>query len=710
MDTKSMILDIDIKSEDPYYNSSDDDPEYCPVKTKRKPTVLDHCLCSNRNDSLENETNLSLSCTSSSFNSQCKLTILNGKFFKVISNKNNHIIAECQICLPKKKFIQGTTKATSNFIKHLRRIHSDIVTEYNEDNKLKKENEISKKRKTVQTAHSSIETRVVSQQEFDARILKFVINTMSPLSVLEDKSFLDIFQGMDLKVIGRKCSAKKIELLYVEHVENLKKDIQIQKYICTTSDIWSARRRSFIGVTCHWIDGDFKRKSYALSCQRFKGRCDYRRIAEVLQTVHTKFELDDEKVIATIGNNGFNFVKSFKIFGNIEETVRDKIVSNYSDTSEDDESSTEYDFVAEPKEFGDKGEEYVLPRHKQCASYILNLIATSDCKKAIQQSAKLCFKSTQAFIKCDSLWKKGAKPEISDVVTSCLGHTISTLGITKWNFLYNNVKQILVEKEKMPSLFQKLHLKYFTDGELLYLEEYCQVLEPIAITLNILQGQENTFYGILLPILFSLKTKLEKMQNLKDFKNGGEILLPTCLNSLKRRFQSIFQLKDEDAIIAAMCFPKFKLRWFNVVDENLCVTKDDLRRKLIVASKEFYNDNAIKNESLPEISEDYDGFFDFNEIAVHQSSTSGVSSSDASNQSKIELEVLHFLNDKRQNVAMLNDFPLIKKVFLKYNTCLSSSAPVERLFSFATIINAPRRHALSDANFERLVVLKANNL
>lgn len=66
------------------------------------------------------------------------------------------------------------------------------------------------------------------------------------------------------------------------------------------------------------------------------------------------------------------------------------------------------------------------------------------------------------------------------------------------------------------------------------------------------------------------------------------------------------------------------------------------------------------------------------------------------------------MNDSKVELDAVESFPIIKKNFIKYNTPLPSSGPVERLFSFASIINSPKRHALSDVNFESLVLLKAN--
>ena len=76
---------------------------------------------------------------------------------------------------------------------------------------------------------------------------------------------------------------------------------------------------------------------------------------------------------------------------------------------------------------------------------------------------------------------------------------------------------------------------------------------------------------------------------------------------------------------------------------------------------------------------------------------------------KVFQETTTYLADTEKGIDSLNRYPLVKKLFLKYNTPLPSSAPAERLFSFGGIVNRARRQKLSDDHLEMLVLKKANS-
>ena len=76
--------------------------------------------------------------------------------------------------------------------------------------------------------------------------------------------------------------------------------------------------------------------------------------------------------------------------------------------------------------------------------------------------------------------------------------------------------------------------------------------------------------------------------------------------------------------------------------------------------------------------------------------------------SACKVEALQFLSDPSHELDQLKRYPTVAKAFVKFNTTVPSSAPVERLFSQAGLILTPRRNSLSDEFFETLLLLKKN--
>jgi hypothetical protein len=60
-------------------------------------------------------------------------------------------------------------------------------------------------------------------------------------------------------------------------------------------------------------------------------------------------------------------------------------------------------------------------------------------------------------------------------------------------------------------MMTQLELAPFTPPELNYIKEYCKVIEPVAISLDLLQGKAQAYFGTLLPTIVVTKQNLQDM-------------------------------------------------------------------------------------------------------------------------------------------------------------------------------------------------------
>ena len=98
-------------------------------------------------------------------------------------------------------------------------------------------------------------TRTVSQRSIDKAILKYVVQGLQPFHVVE-QPFRDFVKEVqpNAKITSRLTLCSMIDDASLGMKKAVTEAMRRVDHIATTTDCWSARRRSFIGVTGHWID------------------------------------------------------------------------------------------------------------------------------------------------------------------------------------------------------------------------------------------------------------------------------------------------------------------------------------------------------------------------------------------------------------------------------------------------------------------------
>lgn len=214
---------------------------------------------------------------------------------------------------------------------------------------------------------------------------------MLPIFTIEKTSFRNLVSGLSL---GFLPPCRRTTLNYLENRKKQISDRLTQvlgqvDYICTTADIWTSNKKSYMGVTCHYINTDLSRRSAVLTCRRIKFSHTYVEIGHLLAEIHKSFNLVGKKLVGTVTDNAANFAKSFKIYS-IPENVDTQDTDSVND---DDQSIISSQNIPDLKTLqlsidvdsdDDDDSAINLPPHLRCCSHTLNLIATVDSEEALK--------------------------------------------------------------------------------------------------------------------------------------------------------------------------------------------------------------------------------------------------------------------------------------------------------------------------------------
>ncbi|KZS02518.1 Uncharacterized protein APZ42_000417, partial [Daphnia magna] len=504
----------------------------------------------------------------------------------------------------------------------------------------------------------------------------FIIKDSLSIREVEREGFRDLMGSLVGKLVVKKRTyfTERLQTEYSNTKTNLILALESALHVSTTADLWSGRRRSFLGMTVHWLGSDLSRCSACLAVRRVIGSHTFDVIAKLIDSIHKEFGISS-KVNCTITDNGSNFLKAFNVFGPNTAT------SEPEDEDEEDlEDDDDFDFI-------DIGE--IFDRHSQeCADKEATTSEESDddnINVAVTEKERIKFPATHEMLlrieaKLQAIWNKQARSSLaSDYIKSKLGVLFVLYNVTRWNSFFDSVecvtKLIGSKNEELAEVFHHFNIAPLTKTEEEFLIEYVRIMEPFTQALDVLQNEEKMSIGCVLPTIRLLQ------ETMTEFSTDISIvhcqpLVSAVLLGLEKRLGLMFH--NNHLRLASISDPNFKTIWADEEEKAQLIT---LLRSVVRRMQ-----TSLRQQKKTRF---LDGF--------------------KKKRTSIESdEVDSYLSEGTGELSSLDRFPTIKKIFLEYNSALASSAACERVFSCAGLIFTAKRTNLTDGNFEALVFLKLN--
>lgn len=527
---------------------------------------------------------------------------------------------------------------------------------------------------------AEIISKCMTQAKADDLVFNFIVEDCQSFHLLEQPGFRKLIAGLSegFRCMDRVALFTKVDQAFSRMREELVAKLRGVQYVCTTADVWTANGRSFFGMTCHWIDTDsLERKSAALGFTRLQGRITQDTIAGRIHDVHVAYNIES-KVQTTVTDNGSPFVSVFKEFA-LDTTDSDDDIGFYENVSTVLEGEPEQDMLL------------YLPTVQRCASHTLEQVVTEDFRQAMLQGP-MCQLHYSAMAKVAAIWSKCHHLQVGMVAAEEIGKMALVVpSVIRWNVEYCGVQKIvsLTERE-LTELCARLEVPRMQPEEMAFLKEYVTVFHPLAFALELFQAEQKCYLGLVIPTVLSLKNKLNEQKDAANYL--GEVINAIVV-AIDVRFQELFA--STEAKFATATTPQFRLWWMNASE------REDMCGLLATEASQIEPSSLIEANPSRRLStiESEDDFFSYGPVKpAVQIQQRGVME-----------EIRKYVEGTGKSLECLQDFPRVKQLFLRYNTTLPSTAPVQRLFSQKGNLVTSQRNFLTDDYFERIQLLRYNS-
>ena len=229
-------------------------------------------------------------------------------FSPIDKNRTNGL---CKLCHRNYKDKSGVF---SNFLKHLKRQHP---LKYNQVFNNEYEY-FTEDRNGIEDGHEPIDLTNIKEKE--NRIIlsitkNLIIRCNLPLNLVEKPAFRDFMKECNLKY--RPVSTKRLKHDVIPSLTSIvltriHEKLNTVDHVTLTVDIWSDRRcRSFIGITCHFIDQNMNLQAYLIDFLRLKSLHTSENIQQMTDEVLERFNIK-KKVYRIVTDNASSMIKAYK--------------------------------------------------------------------------------------------------------------------------------------------------------------------------------------------------------------------------------------------------------------------------------------------------------------------------------------------------------------------------------------------------------------
>ncbi|XP_041449950.1 zinc finger BED domain-containing protein 4-like [Drosophila obscura] len=579
------------------------------------------------------------------------------KYFKRSEDKK---FANCINCGKEYK----TSGNTSNLHDHLKRFHPGLVhvsdsstpaaaTSKDTDNIASTSSSCRSSMHSVASYFKRAvlyDTNSKRKNDIDRALTEMIAKDVQPYNIVENEGFVNYSQVLDPRYkLPSKTHLRDVLMLnmFKETSAKLLTILEDISYISVTCDLWTSRANdSFLTVTCHFVY-NYNLKTASLATRKLLDTTNHsaQNIANTLQDVLNNWNVL-EKTVCIVTDNASSMLKACEIL---------KIQN--------------------------------LP----CFAHTLNLVVHDGLKFDNDDLVKALFtkcKTIVRFFKHSTI--SGEKFKMAQDEFS---YTLLQEVPTRWNSFYLMIQRILATNDAISTVLlstTKAPLP-FTAEEINILKDLEKILAFFQQASEKISGGKYVTISLIIPMAYGLYRKLENLlPQLQTLQ--GKKMQNTLLESIKKRL-SIYEQRSLTRM-ATILDPRFKKNGFQHYSNAEQASTAFENELLNLTVKE----NPVNLSPATE-TKTQDTFFDFLDERPTSKQTNARTDAIIIKRQYLERDIAAQEMDPLLWI-MVNqtDFPLLKRLFLKYLCIPATSVESERVFSKAGQIVSERRTGLKEEN------------